>query len=267
MMTNKGIIIPLYIYPEPYIQFTKDEAVKSGDMDHHGVYDWHNLIECRKKYPKVSVIAIVNPASGPGKEMDPVFKKAFLALTEAGITIIGYVSTKYAGMASAISLPQYPIINIKQDVESWYRFYPMIDGIFFDEMARGFDPKVQSYYAEIKDYAKSFRSGLVVMNPGLSINHRWYDNNIADIFITWEKDSYPTTTEAVTDSDYSQQDSENGPERGCLVIGKKFKKHDVKWILKTHYDWMFITPFPLDPNPWDKLDIDTLKKLFRILSR
>ena len=266
-MKKKGIIIPLYIYPDPYIQYTRDEAEKSGDMEHHGAYDWHNLIALREKFPKVPVIAIINPESGPGEEVDPVFKKAFLALKDAGITIIGYVSTKYAGMTSAISLPQYQIINIKRDVDSWYRFYPMIDGIFFDEMARGFDPKVQNYYAELRDYAKSFNSGLVVMNPGLSINHRWYDNNIADIFITWEKDSYPTTTEAVADADYSQQDTDEGPERGCLVLGVKFKKHDVKWILKTHYDWIFVTPFPLDPNPWDKLDPDTLKKLFRIVSR
>ena len=112
MMTNKGIIIPLYIYPEPYIQFTRAEAEKIADSEHHGVYDWHNLIECRKKYPKVPVIAIVNPASGPGKEMVPILKKAFLALKDADITIIGYVSTKYAGMASGISLPQYPIIHI-----------------------------------------------------------------------------------------------------------------------------------------------------------
>ncbi|NQT61148.1 MAG: hypothetical protein HQ557_19445 [Bacteroidetes bacterium] len=267
MKTNRGIIIPLYIYPDPYIQYTRDDASKIGDIDHHGAYDWQNLIACKKKYPKVPVIAVINPESGPGKEIDPILKKAFATLKDAGITIVGYVSTKYAGMASAISLPKYPIINIKRDIESWYRFYPMIDGIFFDEMARGFDPRVQSYYTEIRDFARSYRADLIVMNPGLSINHRWYDDKIADIFVTWEKDSYPTTAEAVTDSDYSQHASDDGAERGCLVIGNKFKKHNVKWILKTHYDWIYVTPYPLDPNPWDKLDVETLKKLFRVLVR
>ena len=265
MRSEKGIIIPLYIYPEPSIHYTRKEAVKNGDSEHHGAYDWQTLITYKKKYPDVPVVTIVNPENGPGKITDPILQNAYAELKNAGITIVGYISTKYAGMASTIGLPQYPIKNIKSDIDSWYRFYPMIDGIFFDEMARGFDVSVQAYYAEIRNYARLFNADLIIMNPGLSINHRWYDEKIADIFITWEKDSYPTITDAVTDSEYSQQAGNEVVKRWCLVMGKKFKRHEVKWILKAHYDWLYVTPFPLEPNPWDKLDSVTLQKLFRIL--
>jgi len=50
-------------------------------------------------------------------------------------------------------------------------------------------------------------------------------------------------------------------------MGRKFRRHEVKWILKPYYDWLYVTPTPLEPNPWNVLDTETLRKLFRILVR
>jgi hypothetical protein len=269
---KKGIIIPLYSYPEPSMSYTRNKALKEGDKKHHGVFEWHTVLNLHQKYPHVPVIVIINPDSGPGELFEQRYKVGAIALKEAGITVVGYVSTKYAGMSSSIGLPQYPLSAVKEDIDLWYRYYPMIDGLFFDEMAKGFDPEVLNYYARIRDLARSRGAGKIIMNPGSYINHRWYKHAVADLFITWERDAYPVIADMITEYDFDKRQSNDfsalrSPERGCLIIGQKIKSYSVKWVLKPYFDWIYITPKPLEPNPWDRVDPAALEKLFRLLSR
>ena len=51
---------------------------------------------------EAGVVAIVNPASGPGKRVDANYTKVLEQAKKSKVTLIGYVSTKYASEISTV---------------------------------------------------------------------------------------------------------------------------------------------------------------------
>ena len=87
----------------------------------HGRKEWQRLFEAASK---VEITAIVNPSSGPGAERNLDYAAIFTEASNRGITLLGYVSTDYG---------RRPQPEIKNDIDTWIRFYPQIRGFFFDQ--------------------------------------------------------------------------------------------------------------------------------------
>ena len=137
------LLVPAYFYP--------------GDK---GMDEWKRLAKAAKDVP---IVAIANPASGPGRQQDPNYVAALKLAQDAGVTVIGYVSTSYA---------KRPLADVKADVDGWLKLYPSIDGFFFDEQvsAKESVPYYQALAAHarkatMKDWYNR-RECLVVTNPG-----------------------------------------------------------------------------------------------------
>jgi hypothetical protein len=129
-------IVPLYTYPtDP---------------------SWDTVIAAKSAHPAVHVVAVVNPASGPGPAADAGYAAGVARLNAAGIKVLGYVATGYA-----VNNPQ----AVKADIDRWRAFYPgQIGGIFFDEQSnRAGDVP---YYRDLSQYAKAQGMSFTVGNPG-----------------------------------------------------------------------------------------------------
>src|SRR5262245_60889383 len=57
-----------------------------------GLLEWDRLIASAKAVP---IVAIVNPASGPGDRVDTHFAAIIPRARRAGVTIVGYITTQY----------------------------------------------------------------------------------------------------------------------------------------------------------------------------
>jgi hypothetical protein len=130
------LLVPAYFYP-------------AGD----GLAQWDRLLDS----PAAAVtVAVANPDSGPGAAADPNYAQVLERARHKGVTVLGYVSTKYAAR---------PLHEVMADVDRWARFYPEVRGIFFDEQPSTADQV--PYYASLYRHAREERGlGLVVTNPG-----------------------------------------------------------------------------------------------------
>lgn len=131
-----GTIVPLYIYP--------NNAA------------WTQIASIAQRYPRVHVVATINPASGVGPGQDANYVNGIKLLKNNGITVLGYVSTRYGAR---------PAAEIKSEIDRYKQYYPDLQGIFFDEMAN--QTGKEAYYADIDRHAKS-KEGFffTVGNPG-----------------------------------------------------------------------------------------------------
>src|SRR5579871_6619711 len=103
-----------------------------------GLREWNRLIASAKAVP---IVAIVNPASGPGDRVDTNFAAIIPRARRAGGTVVGYIGTQYT---------RKPLDQVKREIETFLSFYPGIRGFHLDEQsseARGVD-----YYAELYRY-------------------------------------------------------------------------------------------------------------------
>lgn len=159
-----GVLVPLYIYPS-------DGA-------------WQPLIDQKIKHRSVDVIAVVNPNHGPGGARDSKYTKGIGLLVDAGIQVIGYVSTDRGNVREA---------KVQSDIRAWKELYPQVGGIFFDEQSSELGQ--ETYYTNIVNYAKKDMGfSLAVGNPGtLSTKPPYFD--ILDIVLVHELNTYPTIKE------------------------------------------------------------------------
>ena len=75
-------------------------------------------------------LAIINPNSGPGTIKDTNYADQVTQTEAKGIIVIGYVSTGYAGTTDRTRT----LDMVEKDVDTYYSWYPNIDGIFVDEV-------------------------------------------------------------------------------------------------------------------------------------
>ncbi|MEX5270894.1 spherulation-specific family 4 protein [Kocuria sabuli] len=87
------------------------------------------------------------------------------------------------------------IDNVKFEIDEFYRKWPGIDGIFFDEMKQGKDEANKTYYRSIFNYVKekAGRDALVIQNPGTTFDAELAD--CANIFLSFESDNVPAYRE------------------------------------------------------------------------
>ncbi len=154
------IMVPAYFLPE---------STPGGAL----VGDWASLASATQGGLRVT--AILNPASGPGTDLSPVWANAAAAFRcDRCESLLGFVSTHYG---------ERPVATVKAEIDAYYRWYP-VTGIFLDEMpseadmldvvggalvhAPQWDPTM-AYYREIYQYIKAKAPAertRVVGNPG-----------------------------------------------------------------------------------------------------
>jgi Spherulation-specific family 4/Secretion system C-terminal sorting domain len=142
---------------------------------------WSRLeVEAAKMPGRLCVIA--NPNSGPGSSRDASYTAVIDSMHAAGGKVIGYVHSSYG---------QRSLSSVEADINSWYSFYPSLDGIFIDEQSNVTGE--ESYYSQLYSYIKQKDStGLVVTNPGTNTieSYLYYNSaRIADVICVFEDNS------------------------------------------------------------------------------
>jgi hypothetical protein len=159
------LLVPAYFYPA--------EA---------GLKEWDRLFATSAQVP---IVAIVNPASGPGKDADANYTKLLQrAKDHKNLVPIGYVSTSYA---------KRKLDDVKADIDHWLKLYPSIQGIFLDEQASSADHI--DYYATLREHAHQKNLKLVVSNPGTVCVEGYFAKPATDVACLFEgpKPFDPTT--------------------------------------------------------------------------
>jgi hypothetical protein len=216
------LLVPAYFYP-------------GGE----GLAEWERLLGA----PEPAAIAlIVNAASGPGKAADPNFARVIDRAREKGFTLVGYVSTRYA---------ERPADDVIEDIDRWARFYPGVEGVFFDEQASAAD-RVE-HYAGLYEYARKRRGlRLVVSNPGTVCAEGYLARPAADVVCLAE--SNRPLSEFRPPAWAARYPAERFAALLHKVTDPERMKRDVAAIADKRIGYCYFTNHGL-PNPWDRLAV------------
>jgi hypothetical protein len=208
-----GCIVPLYTDP--------------GDTS------WSTIVLAKSAHPRVPVVAIVNPNSGPGSAPSTAYTAGIASLTTASIRTIGYVHTSYGARAASA---------VRDEIDHWHSWYPQVTGIFFDEESN--DPGGDGYYRDLSAYTKSLGIELTVGNPGTDTSASYI--GAVDVTFVYESKGLPSDA-LLTDwrSRYPLQSIGVIPYASAL---------DLAWVSKARSaaGYIYVTDDDL-PNPWDSL--------------
>ncbi|MCX7399642.1 MAG: hypothetical protein NT138_18390 [Planctomycetales bacterium] len=240
-----GLLIPLYIYP----------------ANVHTNKDFNRVIELKRQYSEVPFWVIVNPASGPGTSIDLNYTKAIDRLIGAGCIVLGYVPTSYG---------KVPVETVQANMKTWQRFYPGIQGIFFDEMLYEDTETAVEHQVTLNQSAHNLGFWPTVANPGTDTPGRYFAAESANVIVIHESEQWPT--EEKLHGNYFGGYSDYPPfSRATLMYGQKqLNANDIRMAQK-YTRWIYLTqdtykPGDSDhPNPWDQLS-EHLEELCRILS-
>ncbi|HEY0752430.1 MAG TPA: spherulation-specific family 4 protein [Ktedonobacteraceae bacterium] len=131
-----------------------------------------------------SNLAVINPNNGPGTGRDQNYADQVTLAAKAGVSIIGYVATSYAGTQDRTRT----LLAAEQDVDKYYSWYPNIEGIFVDEVSTDCGSAYASYYKPLYDYIKHKGSlARVILDPGSDTAECYM--SVGDIIVNFE-DSY-----------------------------------------------------------------------------
>jgi hypothetical protein len=175
--TGRGMIIPLYIYPDG------TAPARAG---------WDAVAAVAQSFPDLEVIAVINPASGPGVERDSAYRRAVRRLNRSGAVLVGYVPLGYGARS---------LRDVDQDLERWQRFYPDVGGFFLDEVpsraivrehgAGILTPQVDLTAVAIRTRGMTGHAGPVVANPGVPVAESYFGRGGFDIVVTHEELVWP----------------------------------------------------------------------------
>jgi hypothetical protein len=206
-------IVPLYTYPN-------DPS-------------WAAIVTAHAAHPAVRVIAIVNPDSGPGAAKLGAFTTGIGKLVAAGIDVIGYVATGYAGKSTA---------SVEAEIDAWRSFYPQVGGIFFDEQS---DAAADvAYYRTVSRYAKAHGLAYTVGNPGTDTAEAYI--GALDTMLIYESKGLPSA------SKLGGWHAKYAPANfGVIPYGAAFDAAFVR-DARRYVGFVYIQNDDL-PNPWDTL--------------
>ncbi len=159
--SHPGTIIPLYTSP--------------------AWGDWAAVAATKRAHPSVPVLAVIDPASGPGTAALSEYMAGIAKLTAAGVKVIGYVHTSYGKRAPA---------EIQADINRWHSLYSGVTGIFLDEMAN--TPGSEAMYKNATSYAKSHGFDYTIGNPGADGGPSYLGS--VDTMLIYESGGLPSTT-------------------------------------------------------------------------
>lgn len=210
--TLAGTIVPLYTYPT-------DSS-------------WSAIVTAKNGHPTVPVIAVVNPASGPGSTVDSNYTTGINKLRTAGIKVLGYVATGYAARSEAL---------VQTEMDRWRSFYPAVDGIFFDEMS--YVGGQENYYRRQDSYARSKGFTYTVGNPGTDTISSYV--GVVDTIIVYESAGLKTLPTWY----------QGFPRERFAIIPYEVPSVDAAYIASTKQmiGFIYMTNDALIPNPWDSL--------------
>jgi hypothetical protein len=154
-----GTIIPLYTPP--------------GDPS------WAAVAAAKAAHPAVPVLAVVNPANGPGAAASADYSAGIAKLTAAGVKVIGYVHTLWGAR---------PVAELQAEMGQWQSWYPGVSGVFFDEMANAAGH--ESYYSGLTAYAKGRGLGFTIGNPGTDSSPTYVGTE--DVILIYESGGLPS---------------------------------------------------------------------------
>jgi hypothetical protein len=225
--------VPLYVYPST--------VRRNAHFD--------RLIELKREYPTVPIWVIANPASGPGKRVDPNYTRAIDRLAGAGCVVLGYVTTSYGKRALA---------EVKAEVAAWRQFYPRHHGIFFDEMIYEDTLDAVRHQAALTGAAHEAGCWPVVANPGAQTPGRYFAENAADVIVIHEGAAWPAEERLKGEAQGGYADYPPFT-RAVLVHSQAELDHKQLRMAAKYVRWIYITeaPYrpgdPTAPNPWDRL--------------
>lgn len=213
------LLVPAYFYP-------------AGD----GLAHWDHLLAAADKVP---IVAIVNPASGPGRRVDPNYVAVFDRAKQTKITLIGYVSTSYA---------KRPIADVQADVDGWLKQYPGIQGIFFDEQTSGAEHV--PYYAALYQYVREEKKlSRVVTNPGTVCDEAYLSRPAADVVCLFENRT-PFTADRLPD--WSERYADHVAVLPYNVQTAEAMRACLKTAAARKVGYVYVTDHS-GRNPWDRL--------------
>jgi len=195
---------------------------------------WSTVIAAKAAHPTVGVVAVVNPASGPGAAVDSGYAAGIARLTAAGVKVLGYVATGYA-----VRNPP----EVKADIDRWRTFYPgQIGGIFFDEQSdRAGDV---GYYRDVSQYAKAQGLSFTVGNPGKDSAPEYV--GALDTMLIYEAAGLPTASQmGGWHSSYARSNF------GVIPHTSSFDAAFVHGA-RQYVQYVYVQNDTL-PNPWDSV--------------
>ncbi len=164
------MIIPLYIYPFP--------EGPAGQA-------WRLVAEVAKEFPQLQIIAVVNPANGPGETADSNYQRGIRELQRAGVILVGYVHLEYGHRRVDL---------VAADLRRWSRLYPRVQGVFMDEVPDGgamSGPNEAFVYLEEMRNLSTARAP-VIGNTGVAAPMGYYGTSGFDIVVAHEERYWPS---------------------------------------------------------------------------
>jgi hypothetical protein len=141
---------------------------------------WNAIIQQKLAYPSVPITVIVNPDNGPGASKDPNYATWINNLRSAGVNVLGYVYTSYAGRGAG---------SVMADISTYKSWYA-VNGMFLDEMSNM--AVEESYYSALTSYAHSLGLSTVVGNPGASVPASFV--GAVDVIVIYENAGMPSAS-------------------------------------------------------------------------
>ncbi len=216
LSASHGTIVPLYTYPtDP---------------------SWQALVTAKQRHPAVPVIAIINPANGPGSGPNPNrdYVAGIQRLHDAGIMVMGYVWTGYA---------RRPESAVQADIDRYRLWYPPTTGIFFDEQA--YDSSGPDYYRRLTAYAKASGFTYTVGNPGRDTSPGYVGS--VDLILIYENEGLPSPD---TLGGWHLAHDRRG--FGIIPWGVPSLDDGFVAMAKQYVGTIYVTS-DLLPNPWDSV--------------
>ncbi len=214
------LLVPAYFYP--------------GGKE---LETWNRLIAAAAT---AQIIAVANPASRAGTQIDPAYTAIIQKAQAAHIKIIAYVSTRYAKRTAA---------DIKHDIDLWVQFYPTIQGFFFDEQAS--DAAKVDFYLDLTTYARTkVANAFIVTNPGTVCAEEYFSKKVADTICTVES---AEGLEKYTPPAWATKYPASQFYGLAYKIDNAHGMHvSLQAAEKKHLGYVFVTDDKL-PNPWNTL--------------
>eukprot|EP00124_Ichthyophonus_hoferi_P002477 Ihof_evm4s170 gene=Ihof_evmTU4s170 len=163
---NPSIMIPMYTW---------------ASVDENGKCNHKMFLEVAKGCN--STIAIINPNNGPHVSSDeaPVYKACLTMLSEMGVEMVGYITTKVTTRDPVTGLwsvsGMRPVWQVAEDMEKWVKLaheIPNFTGFFLDDTSNYFAIQTHLYninqlwwYRNLVSMARRIMpNSKVVLNPG-----------------------------------------------------------------------------------------------------
>ncbi|MBN8247340.1 MAG: spherulation-specific family 4 protein [Verrucomicrobia bacterium] len=200
--------------------------------------DWDRLTAAARRVP---LIAILNPASGPGDAVNPQYTRAIQAVRSAGGRVTGYVSTAYGRRVAEA---------VKEDIRRYHDFYTL-DGFFLDEMSNDGSATSLAYYADLRQHILRLNPAYhITGNPGTTTQESYVTRPTADTVVTFEDGTgYP----GYSPSAWTKR---HPAHRFCHLLHSVAETsaltNAVRLAQSRNAGFLYVTDDVLN-NPWDRL--------------